>query len=110
MRQISPIPENISADVNGTGNSEDQEFRVLVDELKQAVAADSDSDNDSNSSYVTSTDTDVEVLPHADAVVPPAASGDMAAVLAAIGAMKDSLTGEIKGQAKANQDDRPEAT
>ena len=39
VRQISPIPENISADVNGTGHSDDQELRVLVEELKQAVTA-----------------------------------------------------------------------
>lgn len=39
MRHISPIPENIAADANETGSSEEQDLRTLVEELKQAIAA-----------------------------------------------------------------------
>lgn len=39
MREISPIPENIELEMNGSGPSDDQSFRFFVDELKEVIAA-----------------------------------------------------------------------
>ena len=39
MREISPIPEDIEFEANGSVASNDQSLRILVDELKEVITA-----------------------------------------------------------------------